>query len=86
MPKKPLKLKIVAYDKNNEFFAERTLFAYQYSKAFEEFNKYVGLLTGCKFTYIGRLDLVDCERILFSCVSFRHVLNQKNYSINFNPF
>lgn len=81
-----MKFKIVAYDKAGNYFAERPLYAYQYSAAFEEFNKYVDFLTSGKFHYIGRIDFVSAGRVLFSLVALYHIVDQKNYTVNFNPF
>lgn len=86
MPKKKIKLKLVAYEKDNSLFAEIPLSAYSYSKIFKVYMEYVELLIQGKYTDICRLDLVSSSRVLFSCNSLRHVMNQKNYTIIFNPY
>lgn len=86
MPKKPLKLKLVAYDKENKVYGFRVLSAYSYEEIFREYKGYVDLLICGEFVNVSRLDIVSGSRVLFSCCSLRHVVNQKNYSINFNPY
>lgn len=86
MPKKPLKLKIVAYDKQNEVFGIRVLSGNNYEEIFREYKGYVDFLLCGEFVNVARIDLVSFTRVLFSCCSLRHVIDQKNYTINFNPF
>lgn len=86
MPKKKHKLKIVAYEKDGSLFAEHIMFDYSFDRLYQDYLEYVQLLLQGKFTYIYRLDLVSGTRILFSCCSLRSIVDQKNLTINFNPY
>lgn len=86
MPKKPFKLKLVAYDKQNKVFGTRFLFGNNYEEIFREYKGYVDLLLCREFVNVSRLDIVSGSRVLFSCCSLCHIIDQKNYTINFNPF
>lgn len=86
MSKKIHKLKIVAYEKDGSLFAEHIMYDYSYDRLYQVYMEYVQLLVQGKFTYIYRLDLVSGTRILFSCCALRSFVDQKNLTINFNPY
>lgn len=85
MPKCLIRLKMVAYDKEGNYYGTLVLVAKTYQEIENEYLGYVRLLTEGKFSNVGRLDLVGDRRVLFVFHSLRHVVNQ-NDSITLNLF
>lgn len=86
MPKWKITLYLRAYEKDNVTYSELALSDYSYSKIFEMYLEYVELLLKGEFLHYYRFDLCSPSRLLFSSCALRSFVDQKNLTINFNPF
>lgn len=86
MSKKKNVFFIKTYDKDNNLLDEYLLASYCKGYAIRKYLDILELLVQGEFCTVYRVDLVSSNHILFSCQSLKHVVNQKNFTINFNPY
>lgn len=86
MPKLPHKFKIVAYDKDSSCIGTYNIKCFKDEFAYSEFLEMFDLVSDCQLPNVCRIDLVSANRILFSMVALRNYINQRNLTINFNPY
>lgn len=81
MPKVRQLHKIVAYDKEGNFFAEIKLRSSCYNELFSRYLEMCQLLTDGQFPHVSRLDLVGAGHVLFMFCDVRSCVNQLNKCI-----
>lgn len=86
MPKIPNKAWLRFYEKDNSLFAEELVLFDSFSEVISRYLEYVDLLANDKFTYIYRVDVYRAGRVLLSSQTLRSYIDQKNLTINFNPY